>query len=193
MISMPASDRRRRPRCASYHTQSSLPLSLCSLSFSPPLVPLSTSLARPLAHSHTRPLARSRVHTCKTLAFVDDYLTRTRARPVTWPTDREGCLRDREVSPRRSVRREREDRGARSGVREKEGVTEEDGTEGRRYWIGDTAWGIVAALALPVRRHPARVVLALRKLGVSALGGAECYLAIAFRQCRGKRNSSCLT
>jgi len=61
----------------------------------------------------------------------------------------EGCLRDREVSPRRSVRREREDRDAigwkrrrDSEIRRKRERAWDRGARERRYWIGDTAWEV---------------------------------------------------
>lgn len=68
-------------------------------------------------------------------------------------TDREGCLWDRKVSPWRSVRWEREDRNAIGWKRKRERTERR-----RRYWIGDTAWGlgIVAVLTTCPKAFVAR-------------------------------------
>jgi len=82
-----------------------------------------------LAHSHTD--SHTAIHTCTRRTLVD-YLTRTRARPVTWPPiakDVSGTAKS--VRGGRSVEKERIE--ARSGGRE---------GEKRRDGGGDTGSGI---------------------------------------------------
>lgn len=90
------------------------------------------SLSRSFLHLPTRSLAQTHIRKAHTRWLPDE--NSSSASHVA--TDREGCLWDRKVSPRRSVRREREDRG----VIERKRRSERSARR-RRYWIGDTAWG----------------------------------------------------
>jgi len=110
-----------------------------------------------LLHSFIRFITRSHTHS----------LTHSVHSNIRWLPDEnsssashvasEGCLRDREVSPRRSVRREREDRTAigwkrtrrrDSETRRKRERAWDRGGRERRYWIGDTAWEVLGSSLL---------------------------------------------
>lgn len=105
------------------------------------------SLSRSFARSFLRSPARSNTHIRRRARrTLVDYLTRTRARPVTWPPiAKDVCGTAKSVRGGRSVEKERIE--ARSSGRE--GARGRDGGGDTGSGIPPGVVGIVAALALP--------------------------------------------